>query len=338
MSRRITRLAPSPTGALHLGNARTFLINWALARQLDWKIVLRIEDLDTPRVKPQARRQVIDDLRWLGIDWDEGPLDQMKDLSPYVQAIRTLHSGGRVYSCSCSRSEIALAQSAPNLGDGEMRYPGACRSGLADMSRQRGTDEVEQAIGRMLQPAVADSASTQGSSTQALRLLIPDEAMQFTDMIAGEQSIHVQRQVGDFIIATKANLPAYQLAVVVDDARQGVTDIVRGDDLIPSAARQLWLYRFLDLTPLPRHWHLPLVIGEDGRRLAKRHGDTRLSWYRSQGVPAERIIGWVARTCGMVDTASPMSSAEFAACFNIRKIAREPVVFTSKDHQWLMGA
>lgn len=333
MPLRVTRLAPSPTGALHLGNARTFLINWALARQLHWKIVLRIEDLDTPRVKPQAQQQAIDDLRWLGINWDEGPLYQMQDLSPYVQAVRVLHSGGRVYPCSCTRSEIAMAQSAPNLGDHETRYPGTCRSELGEMLRYPGENDVEQAIERLLQPS---NAST--SAIQALRLLIPDEAMKFTDMVAGEQSIDVQQQVGDFIIATKANLPTYQLAVVVDDARQGITDIVRGDDLIPSAARQLWLYRFLNLSPLPRYWHLPLVVGEDGRRLAKRHGDTRLSWYRNQGVPAERIIGWVAQTCGILDTARPMSAPEFASCFDIQRMDRKPVIFTQEDHQWLMGA
>jgi len=330
---RVTRLAPSPTGALHLGNARTFLINWALARQSSWKIVLRIEDLDTPRVRPQAQQQAIDDLRWLGIDWDEGPFYQMNDLSPYVAAIEQLHSAGRVYPCSCSRSEIALAQSAPNQGDHEPRYPGTCRSKLGDMFRYENADDVQPMLEKMLLPRSSDSES----GTQALRLFVPDESISFFDFVAGLQSINVQQQVGDFVIATKANLPAYQLAVVIDDARQGVTDIVRGDDLIPSAARQLWLYRYLDLTPLPTYYHLPLVVGEDGRRLAKRHGDTRLSWYRDQGVAVERIIGWIARTCGITENDVPMSASEFAKGLNIHTLPHEQVIFKNDDHKWLLS-
>ncbi len=315
MPSRITRLAPSPTGALHLGNARTFLINWALARQNNWKIILRIEDLDTPRVKPQAQQQAIEDLSWLGIDWDEGPLYQMNDLSPYRQAIEQLRDHGLIYACSCTRTAIEAAQSAPNLGDREVRYPGTCRTA------KEGEGESQ------------DGAKPQA----AWRVRIPDEAVQFEDAIAGPQTIHVQQQVGDFVIATKAALPAYQLAVVVDDARQGVTDIVRGDDLIPSAARQLWLYRFLELTPLPRYWHLPLVIGEDGRRLAKRHGDTRLAWYRGQGVAAERIIGWIANTAGIGGPIKPMSAQDFANAFDVKRLPPETVVFTEQDHHWLMG-
>ena len=175
-------------------------------------------------------------------------------------------------------------------------------------------------------------------TARALRLLVPDEAIAFTDEIAGAQRINVQEQVGDFIVATKAGLPAYQLAVVVDDARQGVTDIVRGDDLIRSAARQLLLYRHLRLAPIPRYWHVPLVIGEDGRRLAKRHGDTRLSWYREQGVPAERVIGLLAAWCGIVPDAAPMSAAEFRQRFNITRLPRGPVVMRGADHAWLIKA
>lgn len=311
MSVHTTRLAPSPTGALHLGNARTFLINWALAKQNNWKIVLRIEDLDTPRVKAAAQQQAIEDLRWLGIDWHEGPTYQMQDLLPYHATIEKLREKGLIYACSCTRTEIATAQSAPNLGDHELRYPGTCRG---------------------------KNFGTSSDSPAALRIMIPDEAIVFTDMIAGAQSINVQQQVGDFVISTKANLPAYQLAVVVDDARQGVTDIVRGDDLIPSAARQLWLYRFLELTPLPRYWHLPLVLGEDGRRLAKRHGDSRLSSYRDQGVSPERIIGLAARSSGITTSNTPMNAEEFAQRFEVNNLSREPVTFTKQDHDWLMEA
>lgn len=307
-----TRLAPSPTGALHLGNARTFLINWAMARQNDWQIVLRIEDLDSPRVKPWAKQQAIDDLRWLGMDWDTYAGYQLDDLSPYEQALAQLHEQHLIYPCRCTRKEVAQAQSAPHDDDHELRYPGLCRP--VDMTT--------------LPKRLPDDA--------AWRLIVPDETVHFSDGFAGEQSHNVQQQVGDFVISTKSALPAYQLAVVVDDARQGVTDIVRGDDLLRSAARQLWLYRYLDLSPIPTYWHLPLVLGPDGRRLAKRHGDTRLSFYRDGGTAPEKIIGLVAIWSGLQSQRAPMSTSEFRIRFDLGKLSHEPVVFTDEDHQWLI--
>jgi glutamyl-tRNA synthetase len=158
----------------------------------------------------------------------------------------------------------------------------------------------------------------------------------FHDRFAGPRSINIQQTVGDFIIATKAGLPAYQLAVVVDDARNGVTDVVRGDDLIDSTARQLLLYRLLGLGPPPRYWHLPLVIGPDGRRLAKRHGDTRVAHYREHGVEPRRIVGLMARWCGIADANEPMSAEAFAERFDKRRMPREPITFTMDDDAWLM--
>ncbi len=348
-SSRKTRLAPSPTGALHLGNARTFLINWALARQQGWGIVLRIEDLDTPRVKPQAQQQAIDDLRWLGLDWDEGPYFQMKEVQPYRAALSRLAERGLIYPCHCTRKDIEAAQSAPHADDHELRYPGTCRPHAANAASPPHADALARRdvalqgspqldVADQSSPATGDSAPSRLAAGPALRLLVPDETITFTDEIAGPPRINVQEQVGDFIVATKAGLPAYQLAVVVDDARQGVTDIVRGDDLIRSAARQLLLYRVLDLTPTPRYWHVPLVVGEDGRRLAKRHGDTRLSWYREQGVPAERVIGLLAAWCGAAASPAPMSAEEFRQRFDIHRLPREQVVMRAGDHGWLLGA
>lgn len=163
--------------------------------------------------------------------------------------------------------------------------------------------------------------------------------MAFDDEFVGHQSIPVQQQVGDFVIQSKANLPSYQLAVVVDDARQGVTDVVRGDDLIRSAGRQLWLYRFLAEvleTGPPRYWHLPLVVGEDGRRLAKRHGDRRISYYREQGVGPERIIGLIARWCGVAGERTAMTAEQFRDGFDLSKLPRETAIFTQEDHAWLL--
>ena len=327
-----TRLAPSPTGALHLGNARTFLISWAMARQNGWRVVLRIEDLDTPRVKPGADVQAIDDLRWLGLDWDHPDsriLHQLEDLSPYSHALESLKSRGQAYPCVCTRREIELAASAPNAGDHEVRYPGTCRPGRAGKV---------QAIADATQPMTPALTQAPTTSQAAWRLRVPDGPVGFVDQFAGPQSIDVQSTVGDFVIHTKAGLPAYQLAVVVDDHRQGVTDIVRGDDLIPSAARQIWLYRLLGLdASIPRYCHLPLVIGPDGRRLAKRHGDTRLSWYREHSVTAERVIGLIASWSGVVEAPRPMTIQEFADRFRIDRLPHTPASFTQDAHAWLLN-
>jgi glutamyl-tRNA synthetase len=172
----------------------------------------------------------------------------------------------------------------------------------------------------------------------AYRVTAPPHPISFTDEFAGPQTFDIDREVGDFVVATKAGLPAYQLAVVVDDARQGVTGIVRGDDLLSSAARQLWLYELLGLTPLPHYYHLPLVLGPDGRRLAKRHGDTRLATYRERGVTAERIIGLLAAWSGAAAAPRPMSAREFAASFSIDRLPHPPVTFTPGDHAWLIGS
>lgn len=313
MDRPRTRLAPSPTGALHLGNARTFLINWALARRNGWGIVLRIEDLDGPRLKPGADRDAIEILRWLGIDWDEGPHYQLADLTRYHAALRRLEGAGLIYPCRCTRSQIASAQSAPHGDEHELRYPGTCRP---SDNAERGTRNAER-------------------TAEAWRLRVPDGTVTFTDGFAGPQAVDVQRTIGDFIVATKAGLPAYQLAVVVDDAAQGVTHVVRGDDLLGSTPRQMVLYRMLGLGSPPVYMHVPLVLGGDGRRLAKRHGDTRLTTYRDRGVPPRRIIGLLAEWCG-VGPRCEMEAAEFAERFDVTRLPKAAVTFTAADERWLI--
>ncbi len=263
-----TRLAPSPTGALHLGNARTFLANWLLARERGWKIILRIEDLDGPRIKRGADQQAIEDLQWLGMDWDEGPIYQSSRRDAYAKAVRRLIEGGFAYPCICTRKEVDLAASAPHAEDGAAVYPGTCRGRFASI------EEARNASGR--EPAIRFNVGT--------------EIVEFVDQVRGSQRFQMAR-LGDFVIQKADLTPAYQLAVVVDDGEMGMTEVVRGNDLIDSTPRQIMLYRALGLADrIPNYWHLPLVVGPDDRRLAKRHGDTRISHYRERGVPASRVL------------------------------------------------
>ncbi len=308
-----TRLAPSPTGALHLGNARTFLINWALARRGGWEILLRIEDLDGPRVKPGADDAMLATLEWLGIDWDEGPVWQSGELEPYRAAMRDLAGRALVYPCELTRAQIEASASAPQQdGPAESRFP------------------------RELRPAVAPQAFADEGTNW--RFVVEEGVVRFVDAVHGEVAHDPSVSIGDFVVWTKRGQPAYQLAVVVDDARQGVTHVVRGDDLLDSTARQLLLYGALGLRT-PRSWmHLPLVVGEDGKRLAKRHGDTRLARYREMGVRAERVVGLLAFWSGVTRERREMDAREFAAGFDAASMGRGRTVFTKEDESWLTAS
>ncbi len=310
-----TRLAPSPTGALHLGNARTFLVNWAIARQNGWRILFRIEDIDSPRIKANAAQEAIEILSWLGLDWDEAPIYQTADMEPYLKALNKLVDAGQAYPCRCTRSQILAASlSAPHTGDREMRYPGSCRPRADD-------------------PKPRFEGFTKGA-VAAWRVIAPNETLCFVDHFAGQQEANPQQQVGDFLIATKGGGPSYQLAVVVDDARQGVDQVVRSDDLLSSTSRQMLLYRLLDLGKPPEYTHLPLVVGPDGRRLAKRHGDTRIAYYHEQGIAPERVIGLLAEWCGL-GPRQTMTSKEFLDRFDLKAIPNEPITFGATDDAWL---
>ena len=311
----ITRLAPSPTGALHLGNARTFLVNWLLARQNGWRIILRIEDIDGPRIKKNADRELIEDLRWLGIDWDEGSVYQSARRDRYDAAIARLCDQGTAYPCICSRREVERAASAPHAEDGSTIYPGTCRGRFAS------AQEAQAATGK----------------PPAIRFHVPDETIAFDDAFSGHHRYDVAKQLGDFVIAKTDGTPAYQVAVVVDDAEMNVTHVVRGDDLLDSTPRQILIYRALGLAErIPTYYHLPLVTGPDGRRLAKRHGDTRLSHYRALGVPPGRILSLLARWCGMGER-SPERPADLLQHFALDDLPRHPIVFTQDDDRWLLS-
>jgi len=309
MSSRVTRLAPSPTGALHLGNLRTFLINWALARRRGWSIVLRIEDLDGPRVKPHAAEEIVDTLRWIGLDWDGPTLVQSADLEPSYEAMRRLAAQRLVYPCELTRTEIEDAATAPHGREGEVCFPASLRP--AEPPAQFSDDRTNW------------------------RFAVPDRTVGFEDGFAGRITRRPASECGDFVVWTRRGQPAYQLAVVVDDARQGVTEVVRGDDLLDSAARQMLLIEALSLRPQPRYVHLPLVVGEDGRRLAKRHGDTRVNSYRGLGLHPQRLIGLMGFWSGVVAYRTPLTIEDFRDGFDLSTLPREPITFTNGDDQWL---
>jgi len=271
-----TRFAPSPTGDLHLGGAWTALASWVVARRAGGQVVLRIEDLDPPRVVPGAEARIEEDLRWLGLDWDTGPVRQSERGDHYQSAIATLVARGLVYPCDCSRADIARAASAPHPGD-ESLYPGTCRD--RDPSR------------RMKRPPSS-------------RVRVPDEVVTFEDAVVGRVEQNLAREVGDFVVRRGDGVFAYQLAVVVDDLEARVTDVVRGNDLVASTPRQIWLMRALGATP-PRYAHVPLVVASDGVRLEKRHAAAAVRALRSHGVPATQIIGRLAHGLGLASTDAP---------------------------------
>jgi glutamyl-tRNA synthetase len=306
------RFAPSPTGELHLGTARTALVGWLEARAAGGAFVLRIEDLDGPRTVPGAEARILADLRWLGLDWDEGPdvggphgpYRQSERLERYEAAVARLLTAGLAYPCYCSRAEVARASLAPHgPGDDGPRYPGTCR----DLD-------------------AAARAARAARKTPALRLRVPPGEIAFTDAIAGPRRESVTDTVGDFVLRRADGVHAYQLAVVVDDAAMHVTHVTRGDDLLGSTARQLLLYRLLDLPPPAHFAHVPLVLGPDGARLAKRHGAISLAQLRAAGATAEEITGRLAASLGLVPPHTPVRPADLVQHFTLDRLPRTPTV------------
>ncbi len=279
------RIAPSPTGYLHVGHARTFWMAQQRAREQAGSLVLRNEDLDPARSRPEFVRAFMEDLKWLGFDWDEGP-DVGGPFAPYNQSERThlyraalekLETRGLVYPCTCSRKDLQSSPSAPHAADDEVIYPGTCRP-IADFE-MRSAD---------LKP-VAQSAVRNPQSAFHWRFRVPDgEMTSFIDGHFGPQSFVAGKDFGDFVVWRNDDVPAYQLAVVVDDAAMQITEVVRGADLLVSTARQLLLYRALGLNS-PRFFHCPLMLDEKGERLAKRHDALSLRALRAAGESPEEI-------------------------------------------------
>jgi glutamyl-tRNA synthetase len=265
------RIAPSPTGYLHLGHARTFLIAEQRAREAGGTLVLRNEDLDPDRCRPEYIEAMYEDLRWLGIQWQEGrdcggayaPYSQSARREGYLQAWKQLRDGGFIYPCTCSRKELALVASAPNDADDEPVYPGKCR-------------------GR------TDAHKFEKPTGVNWRFRVPDaEEITFEDLNLGAQHYVAGRDFGDFVIWRRDDVPAYQLACVADDHAMKISEVVRGTDLLKSTARQLLLYRALGFSP-PQFYHCELVRDEAGARLAKRHDALSIRHLRESGCTPEQ--------------------------------------------------
>ena len=295
-SRYRGRFAPSPTGALHLGLARTALLAWLRARAAGGAFVLRIEDIDGPRVVPGAAAQLLEDLRFLGLDWDEGP-DVDGPHAPYVQSLRVgvyadaiaqLRARGLVYPCSCSRKEIAVASAPHGPSEFGAPYPGTCRRG------------PQRAAG-----------------PHALRFRVPDALPTTHDLRLGEVAPSAR---GDFVVQRADGLYSYQLAVVVDDIAMAVSEVVRGEDLVGCTGWQLALYEALGAEP-PAYVHVPLLRDEAGRRLAKRDGARSVASLRAQGVSGDAIVGALAASVGLAPAGVRALPRELVAGFSLERIA-----------------
>ena len=304
----VGRFAPSPSGRVHLGNLFCALLAWLSAKRDGGRVILRIEDLDTARCKPSYAAQLEEDLRWLGLLWDEGgsgggphaPYDQSRRTALYEAALERLRGTGSVYPCYCTRAQL-LASSAPHREDGLTVYAGTCRD-LSPEERQN-----REAAGR----------------SPAMRLRVPDEDVTFIDGHMGPVTESLPRDCGDFLLRRSDGLFAYQLAVVVDDAAMGVTQVVRGADLLSSTPRQLLLYRLLDAAP-PQFFHVPLLLAPDGRRLSKRDGDIGLDALARRCAPRE-IIGALAYLAGLNPEKRPCTPADLIGEFSWERVPKDDI-------------
>lgn len=297
------RFAPSPTGQMHMGNAWTALLAWLQVRAAGGTMVLRLEDLDPDRSRSAYGEELLADLRWLGLDWDEGP-DVGGSHGPYCQgerrasyqaAVAILAARGLVYPCYCTRAQLAAA--APHVGEGEPAYAGTCRQRRDVPSERR----------------------------PSLRVRIAAETVCFTDLVYGAVQQKLAEAVGDFVVRRADGVHAYQLAVVLDDAAMNITHVLRGHDLLASTPRQLYLYKLLGLTP-PVFAHVPLLLGEDGARLSKRHGDLSIAALRQQGITPAAIIGYLGWQAGLLPELRPLAAQELIAAFHVERIKKDPVI------------
>jgi nondiscriminating glutamyl-tRNA synthetase len=314
------RFAPSPTGHLHVGNARTALFNWLLARGSEGTFIVRIEDTDVERSTGDSEQAILEDLRWLGLDWDEGPraggakgpYRQSERLELYQSYARKLLASGAAYYCFCSAEQLQADRDAAIAHGRPVRYAGTCRAIAADEARSR--------ISAGERPAV--------------RFRVPDEAdVTFTDLVRGEVRFSAE-VIGDPVIVRAEGTPAYNFAVVVDDALMEVTDVIRGEDHLSNTPRQILIYQALGFTP-PRFAHLALVLGPDHSPLSKRHGATSVAEFRAKGYLPEALVNYLALlgwSPGGDDELLPIE--ELAHRFSIERVGHSPGVFDEEKLAW----
>ncbi len=299
------RFAPSPTGPLHLGNLRTALLAWLFARSAGTRFLVRVEDLDRSRVRPDVEEAQLADLRAIGLDWDGLVVRQSERIPLYEEAIARLDSDGHLYPCYCTRAEIRASVSAPHGIPAADRYPGTCRKLTATERAER------EATGR----------------PPALRVRAEGARVAFEDRLLGRH----EEEVDDFVVRRNDGAPAYQLAVTVDDAAQEIGEVVRGADLVDSTPRQLLLAYLLGLPVAPRYAHVPLVLGPDGRRLAKRHGAVTLAERSLLGEEPGEILGWMARSLGLAELGEAPTPADLLARFAPDRLPLEPTVWSPEQ-------
>ena len=301
MNKVVGRFAPSPSGRMHLGNVFAALLAWLSVRSQDGEMVLRIEDLDPDRCRPEYAETLKEDLRWLGLDWDREQTPQSRRTAAYAEAFSSLEVQSLVYPCYCSRTELHAA-SAPHASDGRVLYAGTCRN---------------------LTPA----QRAEKTKAPAWRLKVPDAVWTVEDRLQGPYRENLARACGDFIIRRADGVYAYQLAVVVDDAAAGVTEVVRGLDLLSSTPRQLYLYDRLGLQA-PDFAHVPLLVAADGRRLSKRDRDMDLGLLRQEKRP-EEILGLLAHWAGLLEKPEPIAARDLVAVFDWSRVPRTAITVQS---------
>lgn len=299
----IGRFAPSPSGRMHLGNVFSALLAWLSVRSQDGKMILRMEDLDPDRCRTEYAVQLIDDLGWLGLDWDEEQSWQSERSTVYAEMFQKL--GDRVYPCYCSRGELHAA-SAPHASDGRVLYAGTCRS-LTQAQRKEKT------------------------KTPAWRLMVPDAEYGFCDGLQGNYWENLAKECGDFIIRRADGIYAYQLAVVTDDAAGTVTEVVRGRDLLSSTPRQIYLQELLGFST-PAYFHVPLLVDESGRRLSKRDGDLDLGALK-ETMTAQELLGRLAWAAGLLTEYAPVTAAELVSVFDWSKVKKDDIVIRTYFRQ-----
>ena len=296
MSTPTGRFAPTPSGRLHLGNILCAMLAYLSVRSKGGRFLLRIEDVDVPRCPRRLAQQAIDDLQWLGFTWDEEPVYQSDRTEIYREALERLAAQGHVYPCFCTRAQL-MSLAAPNLGDTQVVYQRTCAS--------------------LTPEEAAERAKTRAP---AMRLRVPEEEIAFADGLFGPQQENLARDCGDFILRRSDGLYGYQLAVVVDDALQGVTEVVRGRDILSATPRQLYLQRLLGYEQ-PAYIHIPLLMDSQGRRLAKRDKDLDLTALSQRFTP-EEILGRLAFSAGLLEEPRPVTLEGLIASFDWEKIRR----------------